>query len=130
MADSTATHAAIVASLNATRDKSPTERAAAVQNAVLPTDQITASLAANPEKSAEDQATAIEAAAFPKPSQDVANFLWKVVVLALAGIAGLALVGLVILLAIGKAPDVVLTAFTATVTGLLGLFVQSPVASH
>jgi hypothetical protein len=60
----------------------------------------------------------------------VTNFLWQVVVLALAAIAGLSLVGLVVLIAIGKTPDLVLTAFTASVTGLLGLFVQSPVTSH
>jgi hypothetical protein len=28
----------------------------------------------------------------------------------------------------GKSPDLVLTAFTASLTGLLGLFVKSPVA--
>jgi hypothetical protein len=128
MANPTATHAAIVASLNATRDLSPAQQVAAVQNAVLPTDTITAALA-GPGKTAEDQAAAVEAV-LPKPSQDVTNFLWQVVVLALAAIAGLSLVGLVVLIAIGKTPDLVLTAFTASVTGLLGLFVQSPVTSH
>jgi hypothetical protein len=46
----------------------------------------------------------------------------------LAIIAGASLVGLVLLLAMGKSPDLVLTAFTASLTGLLGLFVKSPVA--
>ena len=61
------------------------------------------------------------------PTQDVTNLLWEVVVFTLAIIAGLALVGLVVLLAISKTPDLILTAFTASVTGLLGLFVKSPV---
>ena len=78
-------------------------------------------------KSLEETTLAVESAMFPQPSGQVADLLWTVVVFALAIIAGLSLLGLVVLLAIGKSPDLVLTAFTSSVTGLLGLFVKSPV---
>jgi hypothetical protein len=84
-------------------------------------------LTATKGQSMEEMASAVEAALMPQPTQDVADLLWKVVVFTLAIIAGLALIGLVVLLAISKTPDLILTAFTASVTGLLGLFVKSPV---
>jgi hypothetical protein len=88
---------------------------------------IVEALTATQGQSVDEMAAAVEAALVPQPTQDVANLLWKVVVFTLAIIAGLALIGLVVLLAINKTPDLILTAFTASVTGLLGLFVKSPV---
>ena len=58
--------------------------------------------------------------------QATTNLLWKVLVFALAAISLMSLVGLVVLIALGKTPDLVLTAFTASVTGLVGLFVPAP----
>jgi hypothetical protein len=80
-------------------------------------------------KSVAEQAAAVDAALVPQPTQDVANTLWTVVVVALAVIAIGALAGIIGLILAGKSADLVLTAFTASVTGLLGLFVQSPVQS-
>ena len=88
---------------------------------------IVKSLQATASKTLDEQASAIEDL-IPAPSQPVADLLWKVVVFTLAIIAGVALAGLVVLIALGKTPDLILTAFTASVTGLLGLFVKSPVA--
>ena len=90
--------------------------------------QIVAALEATAGQRPEEQATAIQNALVPLPTQGVADLLWKVVVFTLAIIAGVSLVGLLVLLAMGKSPDLVLTAFTASLTGLLGLFVKSPVA--
>jgi hypothetical protein len=80
-------------------------------------------------KSVAEQAAAVDAALVPLPTQDVANTLWTVVIGALAIIAIGALAGIIGLILAGKSADLVLTAFTASVTGLLGLFVQSPVQS-
>ena len=57
------------------------------------------------------------------------NRLWTYVVLGLLGLLGTALVGLIVLLAIGKSVEVVVTAFTALLTGTLGLFVPSPASN-
>lgn len=62
-----------------------------------------------------------------EPSQAAADRLWMVLVVGLLLILGLALIGLVVLILEGKGEDVLVTVFTATLTGLLGLFVKSPV---
>jgi hypothetical protein len=61
------------------------------------------------------------------PSQTTINDIWRYLVVGLVGVLFIALVGLVVLFAVGKTPDSVLTAFSATLTGLLGLFAPSPV---
>jgi len=69
-------------------------------------------------------------AAFPSPSQSVVDRLYLyVLVPGLLVLAGLALLGMFFLTVDGNdktAPDLLLTAFTATMTGLLGLFAKSP----
>ena len=55
------------------------------------------------------------------------NRLWTYIVLGLLGLLGAALLGLIVLLAIGKTVEVVVTAFTALLTGTLGLFVPSQI---
>ena len=57
------------------------------------------------------------------------NRLWTFVVLGLLALLGMSLIGLIVLLAIGKSVDVVVTAFTALLTGTIGLFVPSPAAN-
>lgn len=57
------------------------------------------------------------------------NRLWTFVVLGLLALLGTSLVGLIVLIAIGKPVDVVVTAFTALLTGTIGLFVPSPAAN-
>lgn len=57
------------------------------------------------------------------------NRLWTFVVLGLLALLGTSLIGLIVLIAIGKPVDVVVTAFTALLTGTIGLFVPSPAAS-
>jgi hypothetical protein len=92
-------YSAIVGSLNANQNKTPAVQAKAIQDALRGMEQ---------------------------PTQPVADLLWKVLVFALASVAVLSLLGLVVLIAVGKTPDLVLTAFTASVTGLVGLFVPAP----
>jgi hypothetical protein len=63
------------------------------------------------------------------PSQDTANQLWKWLVPGLLLLTLISLVGLLYLIADGKtetSPDLALTTFTATLTGLLGLFIRAP----
>lgn len=83
---------------------------------------------ANKAASADVMAAAIddEVYSLSQPTQTTTDLLWKVLVFALAIIAGLSLLGLVVLIALGKTPSLVLTAFTASVTGLVGLFVPAP----
>ena len=65
----------------------------------------------------------------PQPSQAVADTLWKWVVGGLVIILLVSLVGLLYLVGDGNAatsPDQALTVFTTALSGLLGLFVKSP----
>jgi hypothetical protein len=66
-------------------------------------------------------------AVIPGPGEKTVGILWLILVGGLVGLAGVALVGLIVLLATGNGTDVVLTAFTALLTGLIGLFSPSPV---
>ena len=61
-----------------------------------------------------------------QPDAATINDLWRYVAIGLLVLLGVALVGLIGLLAAGKTVDVVLTAFTALLTGTVGLFVPSP----
>ena len=67
-------------------------------------------------------------AVVPAPDQTTANDLWRVLVIGLLVLIAIALGGLIYLLADDKTSDVALTAFTALLTGLVGLFAPSPVA--
>ena len=63
------------------------------------------------------------------PSQKAADALWKYLVLGLLLLVAVALVGILWTVIDGEddtSPDVAVTAFTALLTGLLGLFIKSP----
>lgn len=65
------------------------------------------------------------------PTQETANALWRWLVPGLLGLTAISLIGLIWLIADGNeatSPDLVLTAFTALLTGLLGLFIKTPSA--
>lgn len=70
------------------------------------------------------QAAAMQAQAdgFPEPDPATANDLWRAVVYGLLTVLVIGLIGIIVLIATGKAPDQIVTAFTATLTGILGLF--------
>lgn len=64
-----------------------------------------------------------------EPSQSAADRLYLWLVPGLMVLIGLALVGMFLLIIDGNtatAPDLLLTAFTGLLTGLLGLFIRSP----
>lgn len=68
-------------------------------------------------------------AAIAPPAAQVANDLWRYLIIGLLLLLLIALGGVIYLLADGdkdSSPDIALTAFTALLTGLLGLFVKSP----
>jgi hypothetical protein len=67
-------------------------------------------------------------AAIQGPDSKTANLLWTILVPGLLALAGVALLGLILLLAFDKSADPAVTAFTAVLTGLLGFFAPSPVA--
>jgi hypothetical protein len=62
-----------------------------------------------------------------QPTQRTTNWLWKAVVTGLLVVLSIAIGGIIGLLATGHMVDTVVTVFTATLTGLVGLFVPSPV---
>lgn len=64
-----------------------------------------------------------------RPGAATTDDLWRYLVIGLLVLLLIALVGLITLLAFGKTVDVVLTAFTALLTGTVGLFVPSPAGS-
>jgi hypothetical protein len=68
-------------------------------------------------------------AVVPPPDSGTTKTLWIILVSGLIGLLVIALGGLIYLLADSKSPDVALTAFTAVLTGLVGLFSPSPVKS-
>jgi hypothetical protein len=75
-------------------------------------------------------AAAGAAAGVPSPSGPrVIGFLWRALVLGLLMILAASLFGIIWTVLDGRdktSPDVLVTVFTAALTGLLGLFVQSP----
>ena len=65
----------------------------------------------------------------PPPPAPVVGTLWKVLVWSLSVILVIALGGIIYTVADGKtstSPDVLVTVFTAALTGLIGLFVKTP----
>ncbi|HYI38241.1 MAG TPA: hypothetical protein VEX39_16675 [Thermoleophilaceae bacterium] len=72
------------------------------------------------------QQAAIRAVISP-PDTATTNELWLRLITGLLVLTGLALAGLIYLIADGKSSDIVLTAFTGLLTGLIGLFAPSPV---
>jgi hypothetical protein len=67
-------------------------------------------------------------AVVPAPSGLAINQLWLIFISGLAGALLIALIGLIVLAIDGKTTDVVVTAFSALLAGLLGLFAPSPTA--
>jgi len=64
-----------------------------------------------------------------RPSQPAVDRIYLYLVPGLLILAGLALLGMFYVIADGNVdttPDLLLTVFTATLTGLLGLFARSP----
>jgi hypothetical protein len=62
------------------------------------------------------------------PTQGTADDIWKWLVVGLLTLSGISLIGMLYLLADGNtstSPDLALTAFTASLTGLLGLFIRT-----
>jgi outer membrane lipoprotein SlyB len=62
-----------------------------------------------------------------QPDQKTSNTLWIILVGVLGGALLLGIAGFIFLLGDGKDTAALLTAFTAILTGLLGLFTKSPV---
>jgi hypothetical protein len=90
--------------------------------------QIQSLLANNQGKSPQEQAE-IVAAAIPPPSTKVAGWLWLVLVVTLGIVVVLSAAGVIWTVVrndITKTPDVIVTVFTTSLAGLLGLFVKTP----
>lgn len=81
------------------------------------------------------QKAALEAMApapVPAPDQGAANKLWTMLVAGLLVLTAIALVGLLIMVGDGDdetSPDLVVAVFSSLLTGLLGLFIKSPMQS-
>lgn len=69
---------------------------------------------------------AIESRPFLGPDQPTSNRLWTVLVAGVVGALVLGLVFIFVLLLEGQDPALMLTAFTALLTGALGLFTPTP----
>jgi hypothetical protein len=72
------------------------------------------------------QVEVVRAAAIAQPDQPTANDLWRYLVLGLLGVLVISVLGLVVLLAIPKDNAALLTVFSSSLSGLLGLFAPSP----
>jgi|GEM_PF-6314754 len=87
-------------------------------------------------KSVKDRAPAVQRAALAavggldRPGAATTDDLWRYLVIGLLTLLLIALIGLIGLLAFGRTVEVVLTAFTALLTGTVGLFVPSPTAGN
>jgi hypothetical protein len=93
----------------------PAARAAAIEQAAQ----------AVKELGPDAQAAAMKAVV-PPPDQTTTNDLWRYLVGGLLLLIAIALCGLIYLLARDKTSDTALTAFSALLAGLLGLFAPSP----
>jgi hypothetical protein len=69
------------------------------------------------------------AAGLGSPDVSTTNKLWLSIVIGLISLMATALLGIIVLLARGDNVDVVVTAFTALLTGTLGLFAPQPQAA-
>lgn len=65
-----------------------------------------------------------------QPDSATTNDLWRYIVLGLLALLGVALIGLLALLGLSKDASLALTAFTAILTGTVGLFVPSPAGGN
>jgi hypothetical protein len=78
------------------------------------------------------RAAAVQGAAsapLPLPSSDALGFVWRALVVGLVVVLIVSLVGIILIVRDGSDqtnPEVLVTVFTASLAGLLGLFVQSP----
>jgi len=72
------------------------------------------------------QVAAVEVAIGP-PNEKTTDLLWTILVPGLIVLTGLTIVAIVILLLDGKSADQAVTAFSALLAGMLGLFTKSPV---
>jgi hypothetical protein len=92
-------------------------------------DAVAQALEATAGQPVEVQAAAV-AAAMPAPPSNEVGWLWKALIAGLIAVLVLALGGVLVAVLDGKdstSPDVIVTLFTAVLTGLIGLFVKSPV---
>lgn len=98
------------------------------------TDQIQSSVEAAIE-AVKDQPSAVKAAvgaaaataAVPAPTPDQAGWLWRILVGGLVVVLFTALIGIILTVNDGKestSPDVLVTVFSSSLTGLIGLFVK------
>ena len=138
MTDYASRAAAVLRVSNATRALSPDAQRIALQGVEKASDplqmaaavEVAAPAAAGLDQSAQSAAiAAATGAGIGAADAATSNRLWTYIVLGLLGLLGTSLVGLIVLIAIGKPVDVVVTAFTALLTGTIGLFVPSPAAN-
>jgi hypothetical protein len=98
----------------------PTHTAAAIENTANTVRNLTPPV---------QRAALAAAGGMGPPDPATTDDIWRYLVIGLLVLLLIALVGLITLLALGKTVDVVLTAFTALLTGTVGLFVPSPTGS-
>jgi len=79
----------------------------------------------NYEAGPEAQVEAVEAF-LAEPSQDATDSVWKMLVGGLLVLLGICVLGIIGLILDDKDSQSILTAFSALLTGLLGLFIPSP----
>jgi hypothetical protein len=92
-------------------------------------DALVRALAATEGKGEQAQANAVQylmAAISPPSSQSVTDDLWRWLVRGLVLLLVADLIGLLVIVARGNSPDALLTIFTTSLAGLLGLFAPSP----
>ncbi|MBV8529084.1 MAG: hypothetical protein JOZ75_12275 [Candidatus Dormibacteraeota bacterium] len=137
MSDYASRTAAVLRVSNATRELSPDAQRIALQGVETAGDPLqlaSAVEAAAPAAAALDpsaQSLALAAATgLGSPDAMTSNRLWTIIVIGLLALLATSLLGLIVLLALGKTVDVIVTAFTALLTGTLGLFVPSPTANR
>jgi hypothetical protein len=72
------------------------------------------------------QFQAVQQYLLSQPTQATTNALWHMLVRGLLILLGVDLLGILVMLGLGKFSDVLLTIFTTTLAGLMGVFVPSP----
>ena len=72
------------------------------------------------------QAEAVRRVLITTPSPQATDDIWRFLVRGLIVLVGIALIGMIALIVADKYDAVILTAFTALLTGLLGLFIDAP----
>lgn len=89
-------------------------------------EQLEVALEEHEKEGAEAQVDAVKRILLAEPSPETTDELWKKVVCGLLILIAISLLGLIVLLLADKDSQIVLTAFSALLAGLLGLFVPSP----